>query len=188
MLTLSQPPRRSTLRIHKAPCGLGSRNACALPAAEGRGVRALVLAGYREILLAPVPGSGGVASFLVPSTGEEAQGLFGAPAAGDSLRHGRRPRDCARRLDFALGFAPPAQVSQGSGFCGAAWVRWGTFSVYGVKLHLICATNGVPLCYELTPANVPDVSLAEELLAEAALGDGVARRLSWGTWPTEARP
>jgi hypothetical protein len=71
----------------------------------------------------------------------------------------------------------PRQVSQGSGFSGAAWVRWGSFSVYGVKLHLVCATNGVPLSYELTPANVADVSLAEELLAEAALGHGVARRL-----------
>ena len=71
----------------------------------------------------------------------------------------------------------PRQVSQGSGFSGAAWVRWGSFSVYGVKVHLICATNGVPLSYELTPANVADVSLTEELLAEAALGDGVARRL-----------
>jgi len=72
----------------------------------------------------------------------------------------------------------PRQLSQGSGFSGAAWVRWGSFSVYGVKLHLICATNGgVPLCYELTPANVAEVSLAEELLAEAALGHGVARRL-----------
>jgi hypothetical protein len=46
-----------------------------------------------------------------------------------------------------------------------------------VKLHLICATNGVPLSYELTPANVTDVSLTEELLLEAALGDGVARKL-----------
>jgi hypothetical protein len=46
-----------------------------------------------------------------------------------------------------------------------------------VKLHLICATNGVPLSYELTPANVADVSLAEELIAEAALGEGVARKL-----------
>jgi hypothetical protein len=71
----------------------------------------------------------------------------------------------------------PRQVSQGSGFSGAAWVRWGSFSVYGVKLHLICATNGIPLSYELTPANVADVSLTEELIAEAALGDGVARRL-----------
>jgi hypothetical protein len=71
----------------------------------------------------------------------------------------------------------PRQVSQSSGFSGAAWVRWGSFSVYGVKLHLICATNGVPLSYELTPANVADVCLTEELLDEAALGDGVARRL-----------
>jgi hypothetical protein len=71
----------------------------------------------------------------------------------------------------------PRQVSQGSGFSGAAWVRWGSFSVYGVKLHLVCATNGVPLSYELTPANVADISLAEELIAEAALGEGAARRL-----------
>jgi hypothetical protein len=71
----------------------------------------------------------------------------------------------------------PRQVSQGSGFEGGAWVRWGSFSVYGVKLHLLCATNGVPLSYELTPANVADVSLAEELVTEAALGGGVARRL-----------
>jgi Transposase DDE domain len=71
----------------------------------------------------------------------------------------------------------PRQVSQGSGFGGAAWVRWGTFSVYGVKLHLLCATNRVPIAYELTPANVADISLTEELIAEARLGDGVARRL-----------
>jgi hypothetical protein len=56
-------------------------------------------------------------------------------------------------------------------------VRWGTFSVYGVKLHLICATNRVPLSYELTAANVADISLTEELLAEAELGDEVARKL-----------
>ena len=71
----------------------------------------------------------------------------------------------------------PRQVAQGSGFAGAAWVRWGTFSVYGVKLHLICATNRVPISYELTPANVADISLTEELINEAALGEGVARRL-----------
>jgi hypothetical protein len=46
-----------------------------------------------------------------------------------------------------------------------------------VKLHLICATNGGPLSYELTPANVADVCLAEELIAEAKLGERVARKL-----------
>jgi Transposase DDE domain len=71
----------------------------------------------------------------------------------------------------------PRQVSQGSGFPGAAWVRWGSFSVCGVKLHLLCSTNRVPLSYELTAANVADISLSEELIAEAELGDGVARKL-----------
>jgi hypothetical protein len=69
------------------------------------------------------------------------------------------------------------QVSQSAGFEGAAWVRWGTFSVYGVKLHLLCATNRVPISYELTAANVADLSLAEELLAESDLGNEVARKL-----------
>jgi hypothetical protein len=75
----------------------------------------------------------------------------------------------------------PREVSQsggwGSSSAGAAWVRWGSFSVYGVKLHLICATNRVPISYELTPANVADVCLTEELLAEADLGEEVARKL-----------
>jgi hypothetical protein len=71
----------------------------------------------------------------------------------------------------------PRQISQGSGFSGAAWVRWGSFSVYGVKLHLLCATNRVPISYELTAANVADVCLTGELLAEARLGEGVGRRL-----------
>jgi hypothetical protein len=47
-----------------------------------------------------------------------------------------------------------------------------------VKLHLLCATNRVPISYELTPANVADISLTEELINEAAFGEeGVARRL-----------
>jgi hypothetical protein len=45
----------------------------------------------------------------------------------------------------------PRQIKQSEGFEGAAWVRWGSFSVYGVKLHLLCATNRVPISYELTP-------------------------------------
>jgi hypothetical protein len=71
----------------------------------------------------------------------------------------------------------PRQVPQSSGFPGGAWVRWGSFSVYGVKLHMLCATNGVPISYELTPANVADVCLTEELIDEAKLGYGVARSL-----------
>lgn len=71
----------------------------------------------------------------------------------------------------------PRQVKQSAGFAGAAWVRWGTFSVYGMKLHLLCAANRVPLSYELTAANVAEVRLTEELLAGTSLGCGTARRL-----------
>ena len=71
----------------------------------------------------------------------------------------------------------PRQVSQSAGFEGAAWVRWGSFAVYGVKLHLLCSTNRVPISYELTAANVADAPLARELLAAAGLGKEVARRL-----------
>jgi len=71
----------------------------------------------------------------------------------------------------------PRQVAQSAGFHAAAWVRWGSFSVYGVKLHLLCVTNRVPLCYELTAANVAEIGLTKELLAAASLGEDFARRL-----------
>jgi hypothetical protein len=71
----------------------------------------------------------------------------------------------------------PRQVAQSAGFHGATWVRWDSFSVYGVKLHLLCSTNRVPVSYELTPASVADVLLVEELLEEARLGSETARRL-----------
>ena len=71
----------------------------------------------------------------------------------------------------------PRQVGQSAGFEGAAWVRWGSFSVYGVKLHLLCATNRVPVSYELTSANAADVTLTKELLGEAGLSEEAARRL-----------
>lgn len=75
----------------------------------------------------------------------------------------------------------PRQVPQSEGWggslSGAAWVRWGSFSVYGAKLHLICSTNRVPISYELTPANAADVLLVEELLDEARLGNETVRKL-----------
>lgn len=71
----------------------------------------------------------------------------------------------------------PRQVKQSAGMEGAAWVRWGTFSLYGIKLHLLCATNRVPISYEITSANVADLLLTEELLAEANLIGEVGRKL-----------
>jgi hypothetical protein len=67
----------------------------------------------------------------------------------------------------------PRQVSQSSGFSGASWVRWGSFSVYGVKLHLICATNGVPLSYELTRKLLGDLAYRSKGLREALAEVGI---------------
>ncbi len=41
----------------------------------------------------------------------------------------------------------------------------------------LCHQRDTPLSYELTPPNVADICLTEELITQAALGDGVARRL-----------
>lgn len=71
----------------------------------------------------------------------------------------------------------PRQVKQSAGFEGAAWVRWGSFAVYGVKLHLLCATNRILISYELTTANIAEVRLVGELFGGAQLGEGLARRL-----------
>lgn len=71
----------------------------------------------------------------------------------------------------------PRQVNQSAGIEGAAWVRWGSFALYGVKLHLLCATNRVPISYELTPANIAEVRLVGELIDGAQLGEDLARRL-----------
>ena len=48
-------------------------------------------------------------------------------------------------------------------------VRW--------SLHMLCATNRVPISYELTAANVAEIRLRKELLEEAQLGEEVARKL-----------
>ena len=43
----------------------------------------------------------------------------------------------------------PRQVKQSAGFEEAAWARWGSFAVYGVKLHLLSA----PPTASLSPTN-----------------------------------
>lgn len=80
-------------------------------------------------------------------------------------------------------------ASWGSSSSGAAWARWGSFAVYGVKLHVLCATTRVPVSYELTPANAAEARLVRELLAEAEIlfGDGAVLASCWETSPTAAR-
>lgn len=39
---------------------------------------------------------------------------------------------------------------------------------YGFKFHLVTDKTGIPLHFDLTPANIPDIQMAEELLAVAS--------------------
>jgi hypothetical protein len=50
-------------------------------------------------------------------------------------------------------------------------------TIEAMTLHLLCATNRVPISYEFTPANTADLSLSRELLAKADFGGEVARKL-----------
>src|ERR671910_614353 len=76
---------------------------------------------------------------------------LGASASGDPLRVGGRSLKTLLIDSTLLAALHPRQVARSAGFPGAAWVRWGSFSVYGVKLHVLCATDGVPISYELAP-------------------------------------
>jgi len=57
---------------------------------------------------------------------------------------------------------------------------------------MLCATNRVPVSYELTAASTADVVLVEELLDAAQLGDATARRLfgdlAYRSEPLEVTP
>ena len=81
----------------------------------------------------------------------KARALLGASASGDPLRVGGRSLKTLLIDSTLLAALHPRQVARSAGFPGAAWVRWGSFSVYGVKLHVLCATDGVPISYELAP-------------------------------------
>jgi hypothetical protein len=104
-----------------------------------------------------------------------------SPTAGDPPRAGGRSGDLAHRLHFAGSFASAPSFSVGGlgePFGGSRMGKVGLLlSLRGEAPSLLLTTNRVPISYELTPANVADVSLTEELLDEAKLGEKVARRV-----------
>src|SRR5215211_9122707 len=141
----AQPAGRA-LRLPQRALRLGDPRPGALPTAQGHRVRTLFPARGLPLLLSPFPRDRGLLAVLFPPSRAQAQALLRALAARDLARTGGGARDYGDRLDPAFGFASAPGFSVGGGLLwGAAWVRWGSFSVYGVKLHLICATNRVPL-------------------------------------------
>jgi hypothetical protein len=78
----------------------------------------------------------------------------------------------------AFGVTSPAPSGAVGGLRWSFLGALGEFQrLRGMKLHLLCAANRVPICYELTSAEVADIRLTEELLCESGLGEEVARRL-----------
>ncbi len=136
-------------------------------------------------------GRGGTAPFLFASTDEEAPALSGTSATRDPPRAGGRSADLAHRFYFAGSFASAPGFSVGGLgklFGGSHMGKVGL--LLGLRHETPFApghTNGVPISYELTPANVADVCLTEELLDEAKLGEEVAKRVLGDLAPTAAK-
>jgi len=65
-------------------------------------------------------------------------------------------RETVKRSEFA-GYAA-------YGYC-ASHSRY----FWGFRLHLLCASDGMPICFELAPANVPERDVAAEMLRRVDL-------------------
>src|SRR5215213_2754942 len=103
---LRQPqPKRAVLRVPQAALRFRDHNPRSVPATAGHRVRALLPTRRREVLLAPLPRRGRPCPFLLPSPLAQAKVLLGTLEMRDRGRACGRPRDPARRLDPAYGYA-----------------------------------------------------------------------------------
>jgi hypothetical protein len=113
----------------------------------------------RDFSRISVPGGAGHSPFVVPSQGSQAQALPGAFEVHHPEGVGRRSGELVDRFDAAFGFAPQAGLSR----LGIRWSCVGTLGkfqcLWGETAPALCATNQVPISYELTAANVADISL-----------------------------
>jgi hypothetical protein len=104
--------------------------------------------------------------------------LLGTSAAGDPPRGvGRRAGNPACGLDIA-GSSPSAPSFSVGGLCGSRVGKVGHLQrLRGEAAPVVRHQSGAPLLRAHPLQNVADISLTEELIAEAALGEGVARSL-----------
>ncbi len=87
-------PARAVLRVPQEALRFGGPRPRLVPAASGSGVRALVLARRREVLLSPLPRGSEASPLLLQPAREEAAALPGASTAGRGGRGAsRRTRD-----------------------------------------------------------------------------------------------
>ena len=62
-----------------------------------------------------------------------------------------------------------ARRSELAGYAGYGWCRSHSRYFWGFRLYLLCAPDGMPIAFELAPANVPERRVATEMLQRVAL-------------------
>ena len=146
-----------------------------------------------------VPGAGALPAGAPVSLSAPAAGLQQAPAgagpgdrAGDQPprpRVGRRSATacgCSTRTPVPCGQSrETARRSELAGFAAYGWCRSHSRYFWGFRLYLLCAPDGMPICFELAPANAPEREVAAEMLERRRAGglhrdrrQGLRRRAS----------
>ena len=62
-----------------------------------------------------------------------------------------------------------ARRSELAGFASYGWCRSHSRYFWGFRLYLLCAPDGMPICFELAPANAPERQVAAEMLERVEL-------------------
>jgi hypothetical protein len=63
----------------------------------------------------------------------------------------------------------PARRSELAGYAAYGWCKSHSRYFWGFRLYLLCAPDGMPIAFELAPANAPERQVAAEMLARVDL-------------------
>jgi hypothetical protein len=110
--------------------------------------------GYNKRLRALAPTIAGVITHLA----------VGSPSFCDGLRLlDSTPVPCGQSRETA-------RRSELAGHAAYGWCKSHSRYFWGFRLYLLCAPDGMPIAFELAPANAPERVVAAELLARVDLG------------------
>jgi hypothetical protein len=62
-----------------------------------------------------------------------------------------------------------ARRSELAGYAAYGWCQSHSRYFWGFRLYLLCASDGMPICFELAPANTPERQVAAEMLERVDL-------------------
>jgi hypothetical protein len=109
--------------------------------------------GYNKRLRALAPTIARVISFLAVTS----------PSFGDNLRLlDSTPVPCGQSRETA-------RRSELAGYAAYGWCKSHSRYFWGFRLYLLCAPDGMPIAFELAPANAPERVVAAEMLERVDL-------------------